>query len=146
MVVQTKIFPTEPEGDLELCKGQPGSAFAAYLTEELEKIGYKCDPLIQEDYGWGFWIGKNDLTVWVAVSYACGDGRADEAGRSDEDGPVGDNGGQWYVTAAYEVPFLVFRPKFWFKGKDGGSLESEIYSRLKDALAANPEIRIIREE
>ena len=132
LVVQTELFPTAPEGDLDLCNGQPGSAFANWLKEKLSEKGYSCDSLIQEDYGWGFWINIDGATIWVSVSYAPGDESAK---------------GEWFVSANHEIPFLLFQPWKWGKSKSGKLDEERVYRSLKEAIeACGDAIKILREE
>ncbi len=132
LVVQTELFPTAPEGDLDLCNGQPGSAFANWLKEKLSASGYSCDSLIQEDYGWGFWINISEATIWVSVSYAPGDENET---------------GEWFVGADYEIPFLIFQPWKWGHSKSGKLDEARIFRSLKECIeACGDAIKILREE
>ena len=62
--VKTQMFSTAPEGDREFCNGMPCSQFAGWLRAHLRPKGYDCDEVIQEDYGWGFWISKSSLFGW----------------------------------------------------------------------------------
>lgn len=68
-VFQSDHFPSEPEGDLDLCNGQPGSALIQWLSNQLAQAGYAMGEPIQEDYGWGCWLQAPE-TVWLAVSFA----------------------------------------------------------------------------
>lgn len=129
--VSTDLFPTEPEGDLDLCNGQPGSAFARWLAEKLKAKGYDCEGEIQEDYGWGFWLKKAELPVWVSVSYA---------------EPYQGSGPEWFVSSTFEIPFGFLNPRSWGKGKDGKLFESEIFAFIQEALENEPAIKILRFE
>lgn len=133
LVIRTSAFPTEPEGDLDLCNGQPGSAFAEWLRAGMLAKHYVCDPPIQEDYGWGFWVKKEDLTVWVAVGYVGNTGAAEDEV-------------EWAVSSFYEVPFGFLRPVTWFNGGRGRELEHQIFQDLKILIEANPRIKIASEE
>jgi hypothetical protein len=49
-----------------------GEDFANWLREQLLGLsgrGFEIDEPLQEDYGWGFWIGKGKSKFWVALSY-----------------------------------------------------------------------------
>lgn len=130
VVVATHLFPAEPEGDLDHCNGQPGNAFAGWLKEKLTNMGFTCNELIQEDYGWGFWINSQGKTVWVSVSYA----------------PEDTGNGEWFVSATHEIPLLIFKPWLWTKEKQGLAEEQKVYQGLRDAIASESAIEILREE
>lgn len=133
LAVKTKIFPIEAEGDLELCNGQPGSAFAKWLKEILENSGRQCDELLQEDYGWGFWMNSNDLTIWVAISFA----GEEEFSGSDGEIPT------WVLSSNYEDPLASLLPWKWGKRKLGKQLSGEVFEQIKRAVDDNPEIEIL---
>ncbi len=135
IIFKSRLFPADPEGDLEYCNGQPGSALASWLKEKLQAKGFECDSVIQEDYGWGFWIKNGDLTVWVAAAHVEADSQKDNEGFI-----------QWAVTAQEETPFGFLNPASWFKGKRGNKLESAVYAELKAAVLAEKEISLIAEE
>src|SRR5690606_3291285 len=113
LCVHTHLFPTTPEGDLELCNGQPGSAAADWLRRMLIANGIPCRDLIQEDYGWGFWL-EHDLAIWVSASYAGGT-------RGSADDPP-----QWWFGAAHE------RPNYSLKQRvlrdEGEALEARVFA------------------
>ena len=67
---RTHEFATDPEGDMVYCNGVPGSQVAGWIRDALLKKRCACRGLIQEDYGWGFWVDAADCSIWVAVCYA----------------------------------------------------------------------------
>jgi hypothetical protein len=117
---RTQEFPTDPEGDLDRCNGQPGSAVAHWLRSVLSDHGIGAGEPLQEDYGWGFWLNDRS-TVWVAVSYAGGD-QGDPV-----DAPV------WYVSVAHEISF--FAPRQWFRRQSGRALASRAFAAVHDAIS-----------
>lgn len=124
---QTQEFPTEAEGDLILCNGQPGSALANWLRAALSDQGVATGEAIQEDYGWGFWL-DDPTTVWVAVSYAGGD-------RDDTE-----NIPAWGVSVAHEIP--IFAPRQWFRRKAGRELASRVFEIVHHILSQRSGIMI----
>src|SRR5262249_37931390 len=53
-----------------------GEDFAAWLKQNLSSLvdsGFKFSEIIQEDYGWGFWVSRGKDRFWTALSYV-GDG------------------------------------------------------------------------
>lgn len=131
--VKTELFPTEPEGDLETCNGQPGSAFATWLKEKLSSSGIKCDDVLQEDYGWGLWLKSNDEPIWVCVSHA----------PEDEDEDVGEGAKTWFVSANYERPFSFLMPWLWGKKKNGPLEEKRIFDLIVTYLREDSQIDIV---
>ncbi|MBX9687150.1 MAG: hypothetical protein K2X27_10635, partial [Candidatus Obscuribacterales bacterium] len=125
LVVSSSLFSSEPEGDLTYCNGQPGSAFASWLKSGMLDLGWDCGELIQEDYGWGFWINSDKDTIWISVSYA----QAETEGEQ----------GEWYVAAKHEIPFLMFQPWRW-ANKTGKTCENKIFGQLKELITANSSI------
>lgn len=122
--VKTAQFPTEPEGDLEFSNGHPGSAFCNWLKERLkEDSGIETDELIQEDYGWGFWLDSQGEPIWVCVSYA------------EEE--------TWFVSCNHEIPFLFLKPWQWGRKKTGKVEEEKIFDLVRKALESNDQIEIV---
>lgn len=132
IVINSALFSVEPEGDLEFCNGQPGSEFANWLKDKLVEKKLQCDSVIQEDYGWGFWINSEGTTFWVCVSYA-----------GEESDPLQ---GEWFASVSHEIPLLIFKPWLWSKAKSGVQEEKRIYGFIKDAISAESQIEILREE
>lgn len=128
---RTHLFSTDPEGDLDLCNGQPGSDAALWAKRVLEASGIACREPMQEDYGWGFWL-DHTCTVWVAVSYAGGvDG-------DEVDQP------EWWIGAMHEAPF--FALKQWKRRKEGRELAGRALRILDEAIRAEAAITVIRRE
>jgi hypothetical protein len=128
--LQTKVFPTAPEGDLECCNGMPGSHLACWVRDTLLKKGYTCQASLQEDYGWGFYVDADGCSIWVAISYAKMEGE-------DEGVP------EWHVGTGHVFAPWAFRQ--WFKRKRGRELEGEIYAVIRGMIVSHPEVTIIRE-
>jgi hypothetical protein len=120
---QTQEFPTAPEGDLDYCNGQPGSVLAAWVRELLAEAGISGGELIQEDYGWGFWL-EHEATVWVAVSFA----------------GAGDPMPEWWIGVEHEIPF--FAPQQWFKQQVGRAVVAQAYGIISEALHRRPGVII----
>ncbi|MCA9818059.1 MAG: hypothetical protein KC652_23305 [Cyanobacteria bacterium HKST-UBA01] len=129
--IRTGLFPTEPEGDLETCNGQPGSAFAIWLKEKLSGSGIECDEVLQEDYGWGLWLKSNDEPIWVCVSHAPEDDDEDEGAKT------------WFVSANYERPFSFLMPWLWGKKKNGLEEEKRIFDLIVTCLREDSQIDIV---
>lgn len=94
ITLRTNLFPVDPEGDLYLCNGSPGSPLAHWLKYQLSELGYACDTPTQEDYGWGFWVttAPEQTKIWMYV------------GLSEED-----EGPKWVIGADHEFFPLNFR-------------------------------------
>ena len=125
---RTQEFPTDLEGDLDWCNGQPGSAVANWLRSVLSEQGIGVGEPLQEDYGWGFWL-EDPSTVWVAISYAGG-----EQGNPADD-PV------WYVSVSHEIS--IFAPRQWFRRQLGRALVSQVFAAINDAISQRSGIMII---
>lgn len=122
---ETKLFPSAPEGDLDLNNGMPGSAAAAWARAVVESAGQPCREPVQEDCGWGFWL-HSDCRIWVAVSFCGAPGEQNAAEPAE-----------WVISVAHSKP--LFSPSGWFK-KDGcGALSDKIFSAIDAAVRANPE-------
>ncbi|MBC7997729.1 MAG: hypothetical protein IAF58_07290 [Leptolyngbya sp.] len=124
--VKTKLFSTALEGDRDRCNGMPGSQFAKWLKTRLSPRGYNCSEVTQEDYGWGFWITEEKLTVWVAVSYAVGD-------MGEEDGEP-----EWGIMVEFEKNPL--NPGQWFKGKNGEALAKRAFLDIDSLISNDPQM------
>ncbi len=124
--VKTQMFSTAPEGDLDHCNGTPGSEFAGWLRSRLKPRGYDCGELIQEDYGWGFWIKQQKLSIWVSVGYAVGD-------MGEVDGEP-----EWGVIVNFEKNPL--DPGSWFKGKDGEAYAKKIFNDIDQLISNEPQM------
>lgn len=124
--VKTQMFSTALEGDRNHNNGMPGSQFSKWLRSHLQPMGYECRDVIQEDYGWGFWINQGKLAVWVAVAYAVGDmGEVDEMP-------------EWGIMVEFEKNKM--DPGQWFKGKDGEVLAKKIFTDIDQLIAGEPQM------
>lgn len=115
---QTHLFPTAPEGDLELNNGSPGSAAAQWLRTAVEAAGCACKPILQEDYGWGFWL-DDPCPIWVSVSLA-------DAEPGSGETP------EWIAGVDYERP--LFSPSSWFKKPHCEPLADKVFAAVARAV------------
>lgn len=122
--IRTTLFSTDPEGDLRHCNGKPGNRLAAWIRDKLTERGYDCADVIQEDYGWGFYI---DEKIWVSVGLM-----------DDQSDPTP----QWAISADHDAPF---NPMEWFKKRERKATATKILSDIKAALATDPDISIVGE-
>jgi hypothetical protein len=79
-----------------------GEDFAEWLRGEVASLknnGYEISDIIQEDYGWGFWISKGKDTFWIAVGMM-GDGPTEEIP-------------QWNISVNYDSGLNVFKKLFY---------------------------------
>jgi hypothetical protein len=125
--IRTKLFPPEHEGDKEYGNGKPGSQLAAWIRNKLDERGYQCADIIQEDYGWGFYISDQNLDIWVTV------------GLMDEQV---NNTPQWGIFAEHNAPF---KPVQWIKKREGKIAAANILSALKAVIASESNIAIAAE-
>lgn len=120
------MFSTALEGDRDLCNGMPGSQFANWLRTHLCPRGYDCSDITQEDYGWGFWVKKEKLSIWVAVAWSVGD-----MGEVDGDP-------EWGVMVEFEKNNL--DPGQWFKGKDGEAFAKKVFIDIDGLISREPQM------
>lgn len=136
VVVSTRLFSTELEGDLEYCNGQPGSAFAEWIRESLSSTGLESDKCIQEDYGWGFWLQSNGCTIWICVSFT-----------SETSGTTGDGESpEWHVSVNHEIPMLFLKPWLWFRKSSGDEEERKVFAIIKEKFDKETGITVLHEE
>ena len=125
---RTHAFPTEQEGDLVHCNGAPGSHVASWVREALVKRGYACGDLIQEDYGWGFWIEADGCTIWVSAGYASPlDGEPEELP-------------EWHVGVDHDFPPWALGQ--WFRRSQGREVVRNVTAVAKDLIASHPDITV----
>jgi hypothetical protein len=121
---RTHEFATDPEGDLVYCNGVPGSQVAGWIRDALLKQGCACRGLIQEDYGWGFWVDAAECSIWVAVSYAA---------PSDPE-PTGVP--EWQVAVEHDFPPWALRQ--WLRVRRGREVAFHIFSLVEHLIASHP--------
>jgi hypothetical protein len=78
----------------ERCFGEDA---AKWLRDGLDRR-FEPGDLIQEDYGWGFWTKVNGDPYWVSVQ------TLDES--------IGQQPGEWLLSASYDFGLNFFRPLF----------------------------------
>jgi hypothetical protein len=126
---RTDTFPTAPEGALDYSEGLPGSDAGRWIRGAVEAAGLPCNDLIQENYGWGFWLSGR-CRIWVAVSYVGGD-----------QGSV-THPPEWVVSVSHEHGFLA--PSQWFNRPPCRPLVEEAFKVIEAALASRPDMSIQR--
>lgn len=106
-----------------------GEDFAAWLKQEVSRSqdsALQLGDLIQEDYGWGFWVSSGKDRFWVAVSYV-GDG--------PQEPPA-----QWVISVTSD-PGLNLAKRMFHK-VDLQGLE-HLRDRVRRILASNDAMTII---
>jgi hypothetical protein len=91
ITVETDLFEHWKVGAHFINRCCFGEDFAAWLRQELaSRVGpeFELSDVIQEDYGWGFWVSGDHDRFWIALSYV-GDG--------PQKGPV-----QWVISVKDE--------------------------------------------
>jgi hypothetical protein len=112
MELLTNAFTFDPdhEGD------RAGRELATWIQEKLKRRDYNCEEIIQEDYGWGFYVTYQNVKIWVMV------------GIMDEQ--VNDMT-RWGIFAEHDEPF---NPLQWFKGKTGKEVVNKILSEISEIV------------
>lgn len=123
---ETAEFPTVPEGDLEFCNGQPGRAAAEWARGVLRTAGFECAQVMQEDYGWGFWL-EHACPVWVAMSFAGGDDDAPAHESRDAHAPA-----EWWLSASHEP--MIFSLRWWRTRREGAAVVARVRAVLEEAV------------
>jgi hypothetical protein len=129
MTVETDLFePREVKAPF-INPGCFGEDFARWLKEKLADLvpaGFELSDLIQEDYGWGFWVTHGSNRFWVAVSF-CGDGPTEEPA-------------EWVVSVNYDPGLNPL--KRLFARPDPEKLAS-VRDRIWQVLGSTQGIRVI---
>lgn len=103
-----------------------GEDFAAWLRAKLSGVNLELSDIIQEDYGWGFWVNADKDHFWIALSYV-GDG--------PQEPPA-----QWVVSVNYDPGLNLFRRLF--RNPNYERLR-DLRHRVKDAIASEPRIKTV---
>lgn len=115
--IETDQFPSELEGELDYCNGAPGSKFAEWLRERLQAKGYSTKPILQEDYGWGFWSMVHGCQIWTAVTCS---------------GPTAEGSMPlWHIMVCHEAGFNLIQ---WFKLNHGKRVASEVFKEVDNLI------------
>ena len=102
-----------------------GEDLAAWLLAHVSHLPFTfSEAPIQEDYGYGFWVGSD---LWVAV------GIMDES--------IGVENAEWIVTVAYEPGFDLKKRLF---GKPDRAGQLLVCQAIHAALSTTPEITEVR--
>ena len=101
-----------------------GEDLAVWLLTQVRDLPYILSEPIQEDYGWGFWVGRY---FWVAI------------GIMDED--IGAENPEWLITVAYDPGFSLKQRLF---GKPDRAAQLQICLSLHATLSAAQDITEIR--
>jgi len=132
ITVETDIFEhreVKPHFINPCCFGED---FAAWLIQELARhadLGFELSAIIQEDYGWGFWVSRGKDRFWIAVSYV-GDG--------PQEPPA-----QWVISISNDPGINVV--KRFFHKPDREAFQ-HLWDRVRQILISNSAIRIIETE
>jgi hypothetical protein len=109
-----------------------GEDFANWLRDQIADLkhgGFELSEPIQEDYGWGFWVSREQDQYWIALSY-CGDGPTEEPA-------------EWVVSVGYDPGLNLLRRLFHKPGARG---LAQLRSRVWQALRTTPGIRVLEAE
>lgn len=106
-----------------------GEDFAAWLKAEMRKRAEAStfSDIIQEDYGWGFWIRNRRDSFWVAISFV-GDGA--------QTGPTA----QWVISITPDYGLNIF--KRLFQKPDQHALAT-FRNQMAEILQSNEALKII---
>jgi hypothetical protein len=106
-----------------------GEDFAAWLKEELSPLrdsGFNFSEIIQEDYGWGFWVWHGKDPFWVALSYA-GDG--------PQEAPA-----QWVISVNYDPGLDLIKRVFH---KPNWQALQNLRDHVRQAVTSNRAIKVV---
>jgi hypothetical protein len=129
ITVETDVFEhreVKPQLINPCCFGED---FAAWLREQLLRLedpGVILSKIIQEDYGWGFWVWHGKDPFWVALSYV-------------GDGPQGPPA-QWVISINFDPGLNLI--KRLFHRPDRQALQN-LRGHVRQAVASNTGIRIV---
>lgn len=107
-----------------------GEDFAAWLKEQLSPLvesGFNLSKIVQEDYGWVFWVSHEKDRFWIALSYV-GDG--------PQEPPA-----QWIISVTSDPGFNI--AKRLFHKPDGQALK-QLRERVQQILISNNAIKTIK--
>ena len=114
IAINTNIYPNEKEGDLEYCNGSVGSCIMNEIKAYMERNGFCCERVMQEDYGWGFYVKINNRKIWMDTSCAVG---------GSEKNPEMD---LYYLRCKHEPGFNIFE---WFR-LDSGRIAEDVAFKI----------------
>jgi hypothetical protein len=126
----SKLFAVEAGEDEDINPGRYGRQLAIWLKAQLERRGYRVEPIIAEDWGRCLMLFRDPFLLWV------GCGNVDDS--ADE--PPGDEI-VWHCFPAAEVPLF----KRLFSKPDTGSALSKLHADLFAILSAEPAITLVEE-
>jgi hypothetical protein len=106
-----------------------GEDFAAWLKKQIASrcpIKFNLSEIIQENYGWGFWVSNGPDQFWVAVSYV---------GNGPQEPPA-----QWVISAKYD-PGLNIAKRIFHK-PDKVNLQA-LRDCVMHAIQSDPTIKMV---
>lgn len=106
-----------------------GEDFAAWLKEQLSLLansGFSFSEIIQEDYGWGFWVRRRKDPFWVALSYV---------GSGPQEPPA-----EWVISVKYDPGLNLI--KRLFHQPDQQALQT-LREHVRQAVVSNSGIKVV---
>jgi hypothetical protein len=106
-----------------------GEDFAAWLKEELSPLrdsGFNFSEIVQEDYGWGFWVWHGKDPFWVALSYV-GDG--------PQEAPA-----QWVISVNYDPGLDLIKRVLH---KPNWQALQNLQDHVRQAVTSNTAIKVV---
>jgi hypothetical protein len=144
---RSDLFQIDPKEDEETNPFCYGKALAEWVRSEFEKLGYKPEPVIPEDWGWCVVLKRKPFLLWVA----CGNDRSEFYDKvTPEQKPSFVPDGReimWSCFAGSDAPF--WNLFFWKRLIGRGSTDEEtaaVTRQLQDILSNEPRIQIATDE
>jgi hypothetical protein len=106
-----------------------GEDFAAWLKEEiatLTRSRFTFSEIIQEDYGWGFWVSHGKTPFWVAVGPFESDAQSDPF--------------RWVIFVVYDPGLNLIKRLFH---KPDARVFAQLRDKVWNALKSNSAIKVI---
>ena len=129
ITVETDLFEhrdVKPHFINPCCFGEDFAMWLKGQSTALESSGFSFSEIIQEDYGWGFWVWHGKDAFWVALSYV-GDG--------PQEAPA-----QWVISVNYDPGLNLLKRVFH---KPDREALRQLRDHIRQAVASNPGIKIV---
>ena len=127
ITVETDLFEhreVQPHFINRCCFGED---FAEWLRKNLSRFtDLELSEPIQEDYGWGLWVSRDEKRFWVALSYV---------GNGPQEPPA-----RWIISVTQD-PGLNLAKRL-FQRADQQALR-DLRDRIRSILASNQAIRTV---